>query len=151
MWSSNLIKVTIIASSSCSSGFFFACEYFGRRYVVSLSFCAFYWKVEITLRTSIPLFRPGSVHSGSGAVEGVISAVTSPYFLCEPVWPSGKALGFEGPWFDPLWLSFLYKNCGSWTLSCDFAHTINETLKWFAQLPTLMQNHSGAGNVTSRC
>ena len=27
-------------------------------------------------------------------------------------------------------LSLLFKNCGLWTLSCDFAHTINETLKW---------------------
>ena len=28
----------------------------------------------------------------------------------EPVWPSGKALGWkaEGPWFDPLRLSFLF-------------------------------------------
>ena len=58
------------------------------------------------------------------------------------MWPSGKALGWkaEGPRFDPLWLSFLFKNCGLWTLSCDFAHTINETLKWLTQLPALMQS-----------
>ena len=43
------------------------------------------------------------------------------------------------------------KNCGLWTLSCDFAHTFNETLKWLTQLPTLMQNHSGGDSVTSRC
>ena len=28
-------------------------------------------------------------------------------------------------------------------LSCDFAHTINETFKWLTQLPTLMQSHDG--------
>ena len=33
-----------------------------------------------------------------------------------------------------------------------FAHTINETLKWFTQLPTLMQDHSGGDIVVSfRC
>ena len=26
-------------------------------------------------------------------------------------------------------LSLLFKNCGLWTLSSDFAHTVNETLK----------------------
>ena len=31
------------------------------------------------------------------------------------------------------------------------AHTINGTLKWLTQLPTLMQNHSGGDSVTSRC
>ena len=57
-------------------------------------------------------------------------------------WPSGKALGWqvEGPRFDPLQLSFLFKNCDLWTLSCDFAHTVNETLKCLTQLPTLMQS-----------
>ena len=57
-----------------------------------------------------------------------------------------KALGWwaEGPRFDKLRLSVLFKNCGLWTLSCDFslAHTVNETLNWLTQLPTLMQNHS---------
>ena len=38
-----------------------------------------------------------------------------------------------------------------WTLSCDFAHTINETSKWLTQLLTLLQNHSGGDSVTSRC
>ena len=46
---------------------------------------------------------------------------------------------------------FSSKKCGLWTLSCEFAHTINETLKWLTQLPTLMQNHSGGDGVTSRC
>ena len=71
---------------------------------------------------------------------------------CEPVWPSSKALGWsEGPQFDPLRLSSLFKNCGLWTLSCDFAHTIDETSKWLTQLPTLMQSHSGGDSATSRC
>ena len=73
--------------------------------------------------------------------------------LSEPVWPSGKALGWyaEGPRFDPLRLSFLFKNCGLWTLSCESAFTINETLKWHTQLPALMQNHSGGDSITCRC
>ena len=48
-------------------------------------------------------------------------------------------------------LSLLFKNCGLWTLSCDFDHAINETLKWLTQLPTLMQNHSGGDSITNRC
>ena len=32
----------------------------------------------------------------------------------------------------------LKKNCGLWTLSCDFAHTINQTLKCLTHLPALM-------------
>ena len=47
--------------------------------------------------------------------------------------------------------SSLKKKCGLWTLSCDFVHSIDETLKWLAQLPTLMQNHSDGDSVTSRC
>ena len=64
------------------------------------------------------------------------------YMECDLVSPSSKALGWqaEGPRFDPLQLSFLFKNCGLWTLSCDFTHTTNKTLKWFTQLPTLMQS-----------
>ena len=44
---------------------------------------------------------------------------------CEPVWPSGKALGWyaEGPRFDTASALFsLQKGCGLWTLSCDFVH-----------------------------
>ena len=42
---------------------------------------------------------------------------------CEPVWPSGKALGWstEGPRFDPLRLSFLFGNGGLWTPPCHSA------------------------------
>ena len=47
-------------------------------------------------------------------------------------------------------LSLLFKKCGLWTLSFDFAHTVNETLKWLTQLPTLMQNHTG-GDSVARC
>ena len=45
----------------------------------------------------------------------------------------------------------LCEYCGLWTLSCVFAQTMNETLKWLTQLPTLLQNHSGGDNVASRC
>ena len=43
----------------------------------------------------------------------------------EPVWPSGKALGWEaeGPRFDTVSaLLSLQRGCGLWTLSCDFVH-----------------------------
>ena len=43
----------------------------------------------------------------------------------EPVWPSGKALGWQakGPRFDTASaLLSLQKGCGLWTLSCDFVH-----------------------------
>ena len=42
----------------------------------------------------------------------------------EPVWPSGKALGWqaEGPRFNTASaLLSLQKGCGLWTLCCDFA------------------------------
>ena len=41
---------------------------------------------------------------------------------CEPVWPSGKALGCKrrDVGSNPFRLSFLFKSCGLWTLSCDF-------------------------------
>ena len=35
--------------------------------------------------------------------------------------------------------------------SCDFAHTIKETLKWLTQLPTLMHSHSCGDSVVSGC
>ena len=69
----------------------------------------------------------------------------------EPVWARSscarlvnmqKALG------SPF---FLFKNCGLWTLSCDFAPTVNETFKWLTKLPTSMQSHSGDDSVASRC
>ena len=43
-------------------------------------------------------------------------------------------------WFDStLQLCFLFRSCGLWTLSCDFAPMTDETLKWFSSLPILMQ------------
>ena len=36
-------------------------------------------------------------------------------------------------------LSFLFKNCDLWILSCDFVLHNYETLKWVSSLPTLMQ------------
>ena len=46
--------------------FFLACKDFGRMIDHLLSACAFslfFFEVEINLRTLIPLFLPGSVHS----------------------------------------------------------------------------------------
>ena len=52
-------------------GFFLACEDFGRMFDNSSPACAFFFlfsfKVEISSRTLIPLFRPESVHSGSAS------------------------------------------------------------------------------------
>ena len=36
-------------------------------------------------------------------------------------------------------LSFLFKGCGLWPLSCDFVPHKYETLKWLSSLPTIMQ------------
>ena len=48
-------------------GFFLACEDFGRLFEIQSppAFFFFFFEVEISLRTLIPLFMPGSVHSGS--------------------------------------------------------------------------------------
>ena len=71
-----------------------------------------------------PAAKGGGTTSHPGA--GPYSCLDNLHAAREPVWPSGKALGWEaeGPRFDPLRLSFLFKNDGLWTLSCDFAHTI---------------------------
>ena len=37
----------------------------------------------------------------------------------EPVWRSGKALGWLDLGSNLLRLSFVFKSCGLWTLSCD--------------------------------
>ena len=50
---------------SGGGGFFLACEDFGRMFDNSFSACAFFFKVKISSRTLIPLFRTGSVYSGS--------------------------------------------------------------------------------------
>ena len=48
------------------SGFFLACDDLGRMLDQSFPACDFFFKV-ITLHTLIPLFRSGSVHSGSAS------------------------------------------------------------------------------------
>ena len=82
-----------------------------------------------------------AVMTGDSSING---GLTAWWFGSEPVWPSGKALGwYSGKQRDlgsnPLRLSFLFKSCGLWTLSCDFVLTVNETLKWLSSLSTLMQ------------
>ena len=49
-------------------GFFLACKDLGRMFDNSFPACAFFFfKVEISSHTLIPLLRPGSVHSGSAS------------------------------------------------------------------------------------
>ena len=49
-------------------GFFLACEDYGRMFDKSFPACGwFVFLVEISLRTLIPLFTPGLVHSGSAS------------------------------------------------------------------------------------
>ena len=50
-------------SGGGGGGFFLACEDLGRMFDHSPP--ALFFKVEISSRTLIPLFMPGSVHSGS--------------------------------------------------------------------------------------
>ena len=51
-------------------GFFFVCEDFGRMFNNSFSACIFFFfLMEISLCTLIPLFMPGLVHSGSGSSD----------------------------------------------------------------------------------
>ena len=52
--------------STCGGGFFLVCEGFGRMFDHLFPACAFFFfKVEISSRTLIPLFMLESVHSGS--------------------------------------------------------------------------------------
>ena len=57
---------------------------------------------------------------------------------CEPVWLSGKALGWkaEGPLFESASALLSLQKLG---LVDTVTLTINETLKWLSSLPTLMQ------------
>ena len=50
-------------------GFFLACEDLGRIVRQIHSLHALFFKVEISSRTLIPLFRPGSVNSGSASSD----------------------------------------------------------------------------------
>ena len=45
---------------------------------------------------------------------------TKTFSKYEPVWPTGKAGKQKDLGLNPLRLSFLFKRCGLWTLSCDF-------------------------------
>ena len=58
---------------------------------------------------------------------------------CESVWPASKAGKQRDIGSDLLQLSFHFKGCSLWTLSCDFVPHNYETLKWLSSLPTLMQ------------
>ena len=95
--------------------------------------------IKIQVAGIIQKFKMNKSHTHTAWAQTYTAIAVKPH-ACEPVWPSGKALGWlaEGPRFDPIRLSFLFKYCGLWRLSCDFAHTVNETLKWLTQLPTLM-------------
>ena len=56
-----MVKVT----ESGGGGFFLACEDFGKMFDHSFpAYTFFFFKAEISSRTLIPLFMPGSVHSG---------------------------------------------------------------------------------------
>ena len=111
---------------------------------------------EVTYQPKIPSDHCSALSRPRIELEAVVretseltyTAGTSSVLSIKAV--SVKCFNEEGPRFDPLRLSFLFKNCGLWTLSCDFARTIKETSKWLTQLPTLMQNHSGGDSVTSR-
>ena len=59
-----------LGSGGGGGGFFFACEDFGRIYEIHSPpafFFFFFLLAEISSRTLIALFRPGSVHSGSAS------------------------------------------------------------------------------------
>ena len=59
-------KCEIIIIVIIIAGFFLTCEDFGRMFDSSFPACAYFFlTVEISLRTLIPLFSPGSAHSGS--------------------------------------------------------------------------------------
>ena len=60
----------ILLSDSGGGGFFYACEDFGRMFDHSFPACTFFFVLFLKWRSAhalvlIPLFRPGSVHSGS--------------------------------------------------------------------------------------
>ena len=58
--------------STCGGGgFFLARENFGRMFNDPFPACAFFFffEVQIRLRTLIPLFRPGSAHSGPASLD----------------------------------------------------------------------------------
>ena len=63
----------LLVGAVLGGGFFLACEDFGRMFDHSFPVCTFFFfffKVEISSRTLILLFMPGSVHSGSASWDG---------------------------------------------------------------------------------
>ena len=59
-------QVALWVASISNGGFFLTCEDFGRMFDHSFPACVFkFFLMEISLCTLIPLFMPGSVHSGS--------------------------------------------------------------------------------------
>ena len=61
------VCVVVVEQVLVGGGFFLKCDDFGRMFDNSFPACAFCFKVEISLRTLIPLFRPGSVYNGSAS------------------------------------------------------------------------------------
>ena len=67
----------------------------------------------------------------------------------EPVWPSGRAVGWkaEGPRFESASALLSLQRLWLWTQLVTLSLTINETLKWLSSLPTLCRSHSGGDSV----
>ena len=66
----NIMLSTRHSTSGGGAGFFLACKDFGRMFdhsfpAYAILFSFFFSEVEISICTPIPLFMPGSVHSGS--------------------------------------------------------------------------------------
>ena len=57
-----------VSLGNCGGGFFRDCEDLGRMFDHSFPACTFcFFEAEISSRTLIPLFMPGSIHSGSAS------------------------------------------------------------------------------------
>ena len=84
---------------------------------------------QLWIQVCFLLFSFGPFHSinceGVSSLASIVlvhSAVNTSMpsvvlFWREPVWPRGKQRDLSS---NPLRLSFLFKSCGLWTLSCDF-------------------------------
>ena len=64
---SGVKRGSLLGQGVDGGGFSLACEDFRRMFDNSFPACAFFLKVEISSCKLIPLFRPGSVHSGSAS------------------------------------------------------------------------------------
>ena len=78
----------------------------------------------------------------------ILCACASAWLPSKPHLPGYIKRALHNNYILSLGYPFLFKNYDFLTLSCAFAHTVNETLKWLTQLPTLMQNHSGDDSAT---